>query len=323
MKKRYILGVAIGLASTGVLASLAYRKFKAKDNCEEEFDNEIEKELSSDSEVLKDNIIEESVRKYYDEISDDNKISEQDLLAKIDSNEDCLIVDIRNEDYYQLNHIKNAVNVVWPYDIANKLYYLPQDKPIYIYCYTGQTSGQTVALLRILGFDAYSVNRGMAGLKRLSNIDDYLSDEDRYLTELPGTCLNITLLKVVTNYYDELIEVEGSKFTNNKIIEKDAKEMLDNDEDVCWLSIRSEQDYNDAHIKGAINIPFGKNMDSNFVLLPKDKKIIVYSYTGQTAGQTVATLRILGFDAVSINGGLGKEANYPSGWINKGFDLVS
>ena len=48
----------------------------------------------------------------------------------------------------------------------------------------------------------------------------------------------------------------------------------------------------------------------------------MYCYTGQTAGQATAALRLLGYDAVSLNGGMGTAANAPSGWANKGFPVV-
>ena len=75
-------------------------------------------------------------------------------------------------------------------------------------------------------------------------------------------------------------------------------------------------------MRGAVNIPFGKDMYSMFASLPADKKLIVYCYTGQTAGQTVAALRLLGYDAVSMNGGMGMPANAPLGWSAKGYPVV-
>lgn len=38
--------------------------------------------------------------------------------------------------------------------------------------------------------------------------------------------------------------------------------------------------------------------------LPRDRQIIVTCYTGQQAGQTVAALRLAGFDAISLHGGM-------------------
>ena len=69
-------------------------------------------------------------------------------------------------------------------------------------------------------------------------------------------------------------------------------------------------------------MPWGKGMQEQFSTLPTDKTIVIYCYTGQTAGQTVAGLRMLGLDAVSLNGGMGMKPNNPIGWANKGNDVV-
>jgi rhodanese-related sulfurtransferase len=49
----------------------------------------------------------------------------------------------------------------------------------------------------------------------------------------------------------------------------------------------------------------------------------VYCYTGQTAGQVVGALRLLGFDAVSLKGGMGMPANEPMGWMSQGYPTVA
>ena len=38
---------------------------------------------------------------------------------------------------------------------------IPADKPVIVYCYTGQTASQTVAVLRMLGYEAYNMSQGM------------------------------------------------------------------------------------------------------------------------------------------------------------------
>ena len=63
-------------------------------------------------------------------------------------------------------------------------------------------------------------------------------------------------------------------------------------------------------------------METEFSKLPTDKTIVVYCYSGQTAGQVVAGLRLSGFDAVSLRGGMGVEANAPYGWSNQGYEIV-
>lgn len=52
-------------------------------------------------------------------------------------------------------------------------------------------------------------------------------------------------------------------------------------------------------------------------ILPKDKKIIVVCYTGQTAGQIVGVLKLLGYDACSLMGGM------VNGWLKDAMPIES
>ncbi len=75
-------------------------------------------------------------------------------------------------------------------------------------------------------------------------------------------------------------------------------------EDVLMLDIRGAEDYAKGHLKGAVNIPFVEVV--NYLdQLPRDKRIIVNCYSGQTAGQIVGALQLAGFDAYSMSGGFG------------------
>ena len=63
-------------------------------------------------------------------------------------------------------------------------------------------------------------------------------------------------------------------------------------------------------------------MQEKFSDLPKDETFVVHCYSGQTAGQAVAILRLLGYDAVSLKSGMGTPATGGSGWANEGFPVV-
>ena len=40
---------------------------------------------------------------------------------------------------------------------------IPKDKPVIVQCYSGQTASQTVAILRLLGYEAYNLSGGWNG----------------------------------------------------------------------------------------------------------------------------------------------------------------
>ena len=80
----------------------------------------------------------------------------------------------------------------------------------------------------------------------------------------------------------------------------------DKENDPNVLSVRLPVTYNIGHVCGTINIYYrALLMDIAFNLLPpNDKKLVVYSYTGQEGGgQVTALLNMLGWDAVGLQWG--------------------
>ena len=80
-----------------------------------------------------------------------------------DESNDPVILDMRSAEHYAAGHIPGAVNVA-PKDLFTTagLAKLPADKQIVSYCYSGQTASHATAALRMLGYDAYNLQFGMA-----------------------------------------------------------------------------------------------------------------------------------------------------------------
>ncbi len=268
--------------------------------------------------------VEDAVNSYFANLpSDNHKISQVDFVDKVKAGEDLFVLDIRQPDVYNESHIKGAFNAPWGPGFVDCLDSLPADKIIYVYCYSGQTAGQTVALLNFAGFDAKSVNLGWnLGISRVDGYEAAVESEANVLEGTTSYKIDPEIKSAIVDYYKGLADVSATMFKNYKISEDMLKMMIEAEQDVTILSIRQPSAYAEGHIPGAINIGWGKGMQEYFGQLSADKKIIVYCYTGQTAGQTVAGLRMLGYDAVSLNGGMGMSANEPSGWANKGFEVV-
>ena len=277
------------------------------------------------AEAPKANVVAEAVNAYFANMQADTyKIAEKDFVAKVKAGEDMFILDIRLADVYAKGHIKGAVNAPWGTAISDNLDKIPKDKAIMVYCYTGQTAGQTVALLNMAGFKAKSVNLGWdLGISKVEGIKDVTETKANEFAKVSALEIKPEIKEAIVKYYKGLGDIKDPMFKNYKISEDDAKKLLDaKEKGILFLSVRKAEDYAIGHIEGAVNIPFGKGMEQKFNTLPKDKKIIVYCYTGQTAGQTVAGLRMLGYDAVSLNAGMGTAANAPAGWLNKGYPVV-
>lgn len=266
------------------------------------------------------------VNTYFASMPEDiNKIDQVAFVDKVKAGEAMTIIDIRSADAYAQGHIKGALSMPWGPNLADNLNKIPADKPVMIYCVTGQTAGQTVALLNMAGFDTKSVNLGWnLGISKVEGVDAVIETTPNAFDDAVKTEIDPDIQKAIVDYYAGLTDVKDTKFASYKITEDDAKAALDaKDTTITFLDVRKAEDFNKGHIEGAINIPFGKGMETQFSTLPTDKTIIVYCYTGQTAGQTVAGLRLLGYDAVSLNAGAGTAATGTAGWINKGYPLVT
>lgn len=270
------------------------------------------------------NVVAEAVNAYYANMPEGiYKINQATFVEKVKAGEDMFVLDIRQPDVYAEGHIKGAVNAPWGTAISDNLDKLPNDKPVMVYCYSGQTAGQAVATLNMAGFDASSVNLGWnLGISKVEGVEDVTETTPNTFGEAQSE-IAPEIQAALDTYYAGLADVKETKFKNYKISEANLKELIDaKDDSIVILSIRDAEDFAKGHIEGATNIPWGKGMEQKFDTLPTDKTIVVYCYTGQTAGQTVAGLRLLGYDAVSLNGGMGMECNAPKGWTNNGLEVV-
>ncbi|PUU86207.1 rhodanese-like domain-containing protein, partial [Halanaerobium sp.] len=102
----------------------------------------------------------------------------------------------------------------------------------------------------------------------------------------------------VNGYFENLPE------DNGMIGEEAFVEKVKAGEDLFILDIRQPDVYNEGHVKGAVNLPWGPEaIPAALEKLPGDKTIYVYCYTAQTANQTVALLNFAGFEAKSVRFG--------------------
>lgn len=286
--------------------------------------NENENDVPSNGEVeVEGNVVEDGVMAYFANMPDHiYKISETDFLDMVRAGDDIEILDIRTAEDYAKGHIKGAISVPWGTDISDNITKISQDKEVIIYCYTGQTAGQAVMTLNLAGINAKTVHLGWnMGISKVEGYEE-LTDTETYEFGSETYDVDTDIITALDDYYAGLADVDATEYKFYKISEDDLKAKMDAQEDIYILSVRSAEHFEEGHIEGAHNIPWGPGMEQDFSTLPTDKKIAVYCYTGQTSGQTVAGLRLLGYDAVSLNGGTGTPANAPMGWLNKGYELV-
>ena len=251
-------------------------------------------------------VVEDAAMGYFANFADDrNMISIAKLLEKMVAGEEVVILDIRRADDYNAGHLKGAVNIPYGTAIAENLEKIPDDVVIYVNCYSGQTSSQTVSVLRAAGKYTVNIQGGWKAISAAEGVADFTETTANTFPE--GTyAVADEMEKAILDYYTAATTGTYSSF-NFPVAA--AKELVDAQSDAyTFVSVRSADDYAAGHIPGAINIPFGKNMQESFNKIPKDKPVIVYCYSGQTSSQTMGILRLLGFEAYSLLGGSNGDA---------------
>ena len=87
----------------------------------------------------------------------------------------------------------------------------------------------------------------------------------------------------------------------NDVKAKDVENLLKNKE--FLLDVREEYEYQEGHIKGAVNLPLREILEKKDTL-PKNKDIYVYCRSGHRSADAVNFLKSLGFEKVhNIEGG--------------------
>ena len=86
---------------------------------------------------------------------------------------------------------------------------------------------------------------------------------------------------------------------------KQAIYLLENDDNVTLLDVRTIQEFKSGHLRGATLIPV-QALDENLGMLEqdKDKKIIVYCRTGSRSVSASRILEKNGFTPLNVKGGI-------------------
>lgn len=95
------------------------------------------------------------------------------LVSLLNSgNTSLYLIDVRQatgNDAYSLGHIAGAINIPFQnMTAALQSNSIPKNKMIVTICYTGMQSVETMAILRVMGYNAYALSLGMSGWSNLT-----------------------------------------------------------------------------------------------------------------------------------------------------------
>ena len=90
-----------------------------------------------------------------------------------------------------------------------------------------------------------------------------------------------------------------------QITQAEAKSIIDSDEELIILDVRTEEEFSSGHIKGAVLIPDYEIADRAEAELPdKDMLILVYCRSGNRSKRASEVLVSLGYTNVKEFGGI-------------------
>ncbi len=118
-------------------------------------------------------MLEHRVKEIFNEGFEKSVITSDELMNNLDK---YYVINYWPEEHYKLGHIPTAIQYTPRESLKREvdLKTLPVDKPIVVYCYTGQTAAYITAYLRIIGYDAYSLKYGVNGIFNQMLIDNDL-----------------------------------------------------------------------------------------------------------------------------------------------------
>ena len=88
-------------------------------------------------------------------------------LVKKFKNGKAYLIDVRTPEEYSSGHLKYSQNIDYKStDFQNQIIKLNKEKPVYLYCRSGNRSGKAAEILKIQGFKKYYNIGGFEDLKK-------------------------------------------------------------------------------------------------------------------------------------------------------------
>lgn len=110
---------------------------------------------------------------------------------------------------------------------------------------------------------------------------------------------------------EQIKDIEGENKTPNdttgviNISAEKAKEIIDTEEDEIVLDVRTEEEYNEGHIKGAVLLPDNEIKEKVEAVIPdKSKSVLVYCRSGRRSAAAAKELIDMGYTNVFDFGGI-------------------
>lgn len=97
---------------------------------------------------------------------------------------------------------------------------------------------------------------------------------------------------------------EEMDMSYQQITAQEARKIMDEEQDICILDVRTQEEYDSGHIKAAICIPNEEIIEEPEELPDKKQKILVYCRSGNRSKQAAQKLADMGYKNVLEFGGI-------------------
>lgn len=224
------------------------------------------------------------------------------------------IIDVRSATDFAKGHIANAHNVTLR-DILTHIEALDLTSftKVAIVCCTGQSSGFTASLLRMMGYDkVYSMKWGLSAWNKDLADEKWtavVANGNAYATQFTsdatdkGAVGNLPVLSTGKSTGQEILKTRMNTVLLEGFPSISKYALFENLAGYYIVNYWPDNHYtNPGHITGAIQYTPKEAMKlaADLKTLPTDRPVVVYCYTGQTSAYLTAYLCLLGYDARSL-----------------------
>ncbi len=184
------------------------------------------------------------------------------------------LVDVRTKEEFLSGTIQGAVHVNWKdkHFAETVVKEISNDKPVAIFCGSGQRSGRAKTVMLYAGFSkVYNLSTGIKGWK-------------------------------VAHYPLATMEIEGD--IRGLDVENFNNAVLSNVG--VLIDVRTQKEFDDYHIPGAIIIDFKGNDFEKTVTekLSKDTPVVIYCRSGGRSGRAMKALEKMGYKVYNLKNGI-------------------
>ncbi len=235
--------------------------------------------------------------------------------------ENFFVVDIRKADKYEVGvvdfdegHIPGAHSVA----MADVVEYVQTNNteslPVLVTCYTGHDSTHATMALRLHGIEAQSLKWGMSGWH--SDFDLWtgfignaaLDFPEAWSTDAPPDLPTFEGTPTIDTGATDGAEILAAQITDYVVTDLNGvvnEEVLSSPDDYHVITYWGVEDWDTyGHIAGAYQVDPGSLTLDTLDMLPIDKTIVIYCWSGQNSSMINAWLQALGYDAKTLKFGV-------------------